>query len=315
MSRMGVPTAWRRVRKQLALAVSNTKPDVIHAHNIFSAELAHEMDLPMIYDDHEYWSMMRKAELEGGISDPLHHPRRLAHHLARKYGGWLWKQWESNVIPDAPTVTVCEATAEEHSKRGGHNVFVVPNLPCEKEMKEVAPPVKRGAPLSAAAIGNDFTAPMRIRDSRYLLQIFASGRYGHLTAIGDPALHPSANVEAVKSMPHMEMLQRLSNCHIGIIGWKPHWFHKFCNPNKAYEYMAAGLIPVVPSTLTPVLSLCNHFAMAFSNYDQLAMALRDLSTNLKEVNESRAKIYSFSRTALVWERYENGILKAYAKIS
>jgi hypothetical protein len=315
MGRMGVPTAWRKLRKQLALAVEKVKPDVVHAHNIFSAELAREMALPMIFDDHEYWSMMRKAELEAGVSDLLRHPSRLLHQPVRKYGGWLWRRWESRVIPDAPVITVCEATAEEHSKRGGRHVFVVPNLPCEKEMREIAPPENKGPPLSAAAIGNDFTAPMRIRDSRYLLQIFASGSYGHLTAIGDPSLQSRANVQAVKSMPHVEMLRRLSNCHIGIIGWKPHWFHKFCNPNKAYEYMAAGLIPVVPSTLTPVLSMCHDFAVTFSNYEELTLVLRDLSSDLNKVNQSRAKIYSFSRAALVWELYENRILKAYAKVS
>jgi len=314
-SRMGVPIAWRRVRKQLAHVMKKTAPDIVHAHNIFSAQLAHEMHLPMIYDDHEYWSMMRKAELEGWVRDSLHSPPRVLHHLIRRYGGWLWKRWESRVIPDVPTITVCEETAKAHSERGGRIVLVVPNLPSEKEVREITPPNKKDAPLAAVTIGNDFTTPMRIRDSRFLLPIFASASFGQLTVIGDRALDSCTNVRSVKSMPHLAMLRELSNYHVGIIGWKPHWFHTFCNPNKAYEYMQTGLVPVVPSTLTPVLRMCDGFAKAFSNYDELTQLLRAFTANLDEVNESRTKIYAFSRSALVWERYEERILEAYARVS
>jgi glycosyltransferase involved in cell wall biosynthesis len=108
------------------------------------------------------------------------------------------------------------------------------------------------------------------------------------------------------------MLRELSNHHVGIIGWAPHWFHKFCNPNKAYEYMQAGLVPVVPSTLTPVIDMCNGYAKVFSNYDELTQVLRALSTDLDKVNESRTKIYEFSRRALLWENYEGNILEAYS---
>jgi hypothetical protein len=312
---MGVPTAWRTVRKQLAHAVEKVRPDVLHAHNIFSAELAHEMEVPMIYDDHEYWSMMRKAELEGWVSDSLRHPSRLPHQLVRKYGGWLWKRWESRVVPEVPTIAVCEATAKAHTERGGRFVYVVPNLPSEKEVKETSPPEIKNPPLSAVAIGKDFSKPMRIRDSRYLLQIYSAASFGQLTVIGDSALDSFGNVTSVKTMPHLQMLRELCNHHVGIIGWKPHWFHMFCNPNKAYEYMLAGLVPVVPSTLTPVLRMCNGFAKAFSDYEELTQVLGDLSANLNEVNESRLKIYEFSKNALVWERYEKQILDAYANAS
>lgn len=314
-SRMGVPTAWRRVRRQLAHAVKKTAPDIVHAHNIFSAELAHEMNLPMIYDDHEYWSMMRKAELDGWVQDSLRHPPRFPRHLIRRYGGWLWKLWESRVIPDVPTIAVCEETAKAHSERGGHIVFVVPNLPSEKEVRETSAPNKKDAPLSAVAVGNDFTTPMRFRDSRHLLPIFSSASFGELTVIGDRALDSCTNVRSVRSMPHLEMLRELSNHHLGIIGWMPHWFHKFCNPNKAYEYMQAGLVPVVPSTLAPVLRMCKGFAKTFSDYSELTHVLRTLSASLDEVNESRAKIYAFSKSTLVWERYEERILEAYTKVS
>jgi hypothetical protein len=311
---MGVPTAWSRVREQLANAVRATNPDVVHAHNIFSAELAREMHLPMIYDDHEYWSLMMKAELEGWQSDSFHYPSRLPRNLMHRYGEWLWKRWESRVIRETPAITVCEATAEAHTKRGAHDVFVVPNLLCEEEAREIPRMKKTRAPLTAVAVGNDFTTPMRIRDSRHLLDIFESASFGPLTVIGDPFLDTRTNVIPVKSLPHLAMLRELANHHVGIIGWKPHWFHKYCNPNKAYEYMHSGLIPVLPSSLTPVIQMCHGFAKTFSNYEELTKVLLTLSSNLEKVNALRDEIFTFSKKRLLWEQYEGRIFEAYAKV-
>ncbi len=314
-SRMGFEPAWRSVRGQLAQAIKETRPDVVHAHNIFSAELAHEMNLPMVYDDHEYWSMIRKAELEGWAGDSVRHPARLPRNLIRRYGEWLWKRWESRVIPDVPIITVSEEIARAHGQRGARNVFVVPNLPSQEEIEKVAPPTRRDYPLSAVSIGKDFTTPMRIRDSRFLLQIFSSAPWGQLTVIGDPELDSRVNVRSVKSMVHLEMLRELSNHHVGIIGWAPHWFHRFCNPNKAFEYMHAGLIPIIPSTLTTVLQMSQGFAKTFSNYEELTQILHTLSMDLEQVNKSRAEIFKFSKDTLLWEQYERRILEAYAKVS
>lgn len=46
------PTFSRRWRNK----ISELEPDVVHAHNVTTATYLLEMELPAIYDNHEYWS-------------------------------------------------------------------------------------------------------------------------------------------------------------------------------------------------------------------------------------------------------------------
>ncbi|MRN41835.1 MAG: hypothetical protein FIO02_12480, partial [Nitrosopumilales archaeon] len=54
-ARFGIPFYWRSVKKQLEKIIREARPDIVHAHNIFSAKMISEFGLPFIYDDHEYW--------------------------------------------------------------------------------------------------------------------------------------------------------------------------------------------------------------------------------------------------------------------
>ena len=53
---MGLPFYWNSVKKRIRKVVLEVNPDIIHAHNIFSAKIASELKIPFIYDDHEFWS-------------------------------------------------------------------------------------------------------------------------------------------------------------------------------------------------------------------------------------------------------------------
>ena len=55
-ARYGVPFYWHSVKKQIDKVLRDTRPDIVHAHNIFSAKMISEFDIPFVYDDHEYWS-------------------------------------------------------------------------------------------------------------------------------------------------------------------------------------------------------------------------------------------------------------------
>jgi hypothetical protein len=55
-ARYGIPFYWRSVKKAFEKVLLDAKPDIVHAHNIFSAKMISEFGLPFVYDDHEYWS-------------------------------------------------------------------------------------------------------------------------------------------------------------------------------------------------------------------------------------------------------------------
>ncbi|MFZ0698325.1 MAG: glycosyltransferase, partial [Nitrososphaeraceae archaeon] len=47
-ARRAVPFYWHSVRKQFDKVLKETKPDVIHAHNIFSAKMVSEFGVPFV---------------------------------------------------------------------------------------------------------------------------------------------------------------------------------------------------------------------------------------------------------------------------
>jgi hypothetical protein len=50
-ARRVVPFYWRSIQKQLEIVLKETRPDVIRAHNIFSAKMVPEFGIPFVYDD------------------------------------------------------------------------------------------------------------------------------------------------------------------------------------------------------------------------------------------------------------------------
>ena len=52
----GVPYYWHAARNQLSKILKQVRPDVVHAHNLFSAKLAQDLGEHFVYDDHESWS-------------------------------------------------------------------------------------------------------------------------------------------------------------------------------------------------------------------------------------------------------------------
>ena len=63
-ARYGLPYYWSLVRKQISKIIKDARPEIVHAHNIFSAKMMLEFDLPFVYDDHEYWSKQSRLLLE-----------------------------------------------------------------------------------------------------------------------------------------------------------------------------------------------------------------------------------------------------------
>lgn len=303
---------FREVRRRFTDFAKAVNPDLIHAHNVIAANLAQESRIAMVYDDHEYWSMWMKAELENWFSELLAHPRKTKASLTKRYAAWLWTRWESEIVPVTPTITVCEATARAHERNGGHG-FVVPNMPSTLEINSIPPPRLKGAPLSTAIVGNDFSSRMKTRDSWGALDLFANNLFGELLLIGESRTISSRNVRSTGFVDHLAMLRELTLHHIGLIPWKPHWFHKFYSPNKAYEYMHAGLIPVFPSGLQQVVDYSRGMGYAFSNYEELRRILTSLSDNVSNLQESRNTIQEYARRELCWERFEKRIFEAYSQ--
>ena len=71
-SRNKFPLYWYSLKKQMKKVFKEVNPDIIHAHNVFSAKMAKEIGgNPIVYDNHEYWSVYLKRQLESSNSNSI----------------------------------------------------------------------------------------------------------------------------------------------------------------------------------------------------------------------------------------------------
>lgn len=299
---------WSMLKTKFSEILAEYSPDLVHAHNIVAAKLVSEFQIPFIFDDHEYWS--KQVILRSSMWKPQ-----------RSYIKWLWTRWENEVLHKASAViTVSTTIAEEHKKKCKH-VYTVPNFPSFIETKSLKPGSNINDKLSATYVGlADFSSNKRHvtaphRNTQGVLDIFSRDNVGTLTVIGDPHLLPSKNIDSLGVLNHQKTMHELTKHHIGLVPWKKHWYHKYCNPNKPYEYAHAGLLVILVSDLPCVIQRLKEYCITFNAFDELEEVLHYYSENLDEITELKHDIRKFALKNLIWEKEcEPNILQAYSKI-
>jgi hypothetical protein len=232
-------------------------------------------------------------------------------HPELKYGllhARVWEKWERAV--DAPVLTVSEPIANYYRKLDC-DTYVTPNMPCKLETDLITPSQIEGELKSVYVGGGEFTHRPFVphRNMEGFLDLFKNNKIGMLTIVGDDLADPI--IRSTGRMPHLEMMRELERHHIGIIPWLPHRFHAYCNPNKAYEYVNAGLLVLATSDLTPVVDTLGKYCVPFEDYQGLVAALKDWSGRVGELSEKHVDTISYARDNFVWEKYEGRILDAY----
>jgi len=303
-----IPSYWRALKRKLSQILYEYHPDFVHAHNIVAAKLISEFQVPFVYDDHEYWPKYYKFRVN------IRKPQKIFVYR-------LYARWGKEVLRKASaTITVSETIAEEHEKLCSH-VYVVPNFPSRIETESLKLDFVKNKRLSSVYIGlADFSSsrahmPVPTRDTDGFLDFFLDNSVGTLTVIGDPKLLSSRNVNSLGVLPHQTAMKELARHHLGLLPWKKHWFHKYCNPNKPYEYAHAGLLVLAVSDLPCVMRRLGDYCVTFNDFDELKELLLYYAANLDEIRELRPKIRKFALKNLIWEKKcEPQILRAYSKM-
>ena len=318
---IGIPYYYHSVKKQIAKLVKLVRPDIVHSHNIGSAKLSHELGLPVVFDDHEYFGMLSLVNAE---NIQLHYKTYQSSGLGRTIHriklGFIsqrsisnWTRWEKELVSSVPTITVSEQIAHELSKvRTGStkDIFVVPNFPLEAETTEFSEPQSHEKLSTVYAGGDSKFKQVTNRDIAGLPNLFMSRDIGNLTIIGWEE-ESSENFKATGFLPREKMFYEMIQHSIGLVPWKKHWSHPFLNPNKAYEYAHAGLFVMLTSDLTSVIDTLKDNCLTFEDYDDLASKLEYFKTNIDELYEKRLKIFNYARKNLVWEKHDKKIIDAY----
>ena len=328
-ARRAVPFYWHSVKKQLEKVLNETKPDVIHAHNIFSAKMVSEFRIPFVYDDHEYWSrlsmLLREMVLKKRTLEDKSEKRFLKNILSQMtsirriainaYAIRLWTSWEKEIVSSHPTITVSEQIAAEmrisyHAK----NIFVVPNFPMYPEVKDFEKPRFHNSLSSVYAGGDGHNIdkyPNRNIDD--LDNTFLLKDIGNLVIIGWKGTSSSNKVRYTGFLPRQDMFREMFNHSIGLIPWKQHWSHNFVSPNKAYEYAHAGLVVACTSSFSVIKEILKEHCVTFEDYADMASKLIYFKENLDELYKKRLQIFGYARDNLIWEKNEKNIIEAYKK--
>lgn len=323
-ARYGFSTYWHYVKKGVRKALEEIKPDIVHAHNICSAKMMSEFELPFIYDDHEYWSQYSKIISEAVYAlswknkSPanivrtfaIDLPVKLKRIIINRYASHLWTSWEKKLVSSVPTITVSDKIAEDLRVIGNTNrVFVVPNFPMHLEVNDFGQP-RIHPNLSSVYAGVESKGQVN-RDIGGLSDAFFQYNIGNLTIMGNEGESLSKKVSHIGRLSRRAMFSEMSKHSIGLLPWKKHWSHGFVSPNKAYEYAHAGLFVGCTSSFDTVLQIFKDNCMSFEDYNDLVSQLEYFRDNLDELYKKRLKIFAFARNNLIWERYEKNIFRAY----
>ena len=321
---VGIPYYYHRVKRQIEKLVKQLVPDIIHSHNIGSAKISHDLGLPAVFDDHEYFGMLSRVNaeninlqntqnLKSGF-DRIKQNMKVSFISQQSISNWT--NWEKELVLSVPTITVSEQIANELREVADgktKEIIVVPNFPLETEIS-FKEPQDHGHLSSVYAGGDSKHKQVTNRDISGLTNLFADNDIGNLTIIGWEHAESSEKYKATGFLPRDKMFSEMIQNSIGLIPWKKHWSHPFLNPNKAYEYAHAGLFVMLTSDLRSVVSTLEDNCLTFEDYDDLASKLEYFRSNTDELYERRLKIFNYARKNLFWEKHEQKIMDAYKLI-
>lgn len=321
---VGIPYYYHRVKRQIEKLVKQLGPDIIHSHNIGSAKISHDLGLPAVFDDHEYFGMLSRVNAENIKLQNTQNLKsgfdRIKQNMKASFISQQsisnWTNWEKELVLSVPTITVSEQIANELREVADgktKEIIVVPNFPLETEIS-FKEPQDHGHLSSVYAGGDSKHKQVTNRDISGLTNLFADNDIGNLTIIGWEHAESSEKYKATGFLPRDKMFSEMIQNSIGLIPWKKHWSHPFLNPNKAYEYAHAGLFVMLTSDLRSVVSTLEDNCLTFEDYDDLASKLEYFRSNTDELYERRLKIFNYARKNLFWEKHEQKIMDAYKLI-
>jgi glycosyltransferase involved in cell wall biosynthesis len=321
---VGIPYYYHRVKRQIEKLVKQLGPDIIHSHNIGSAKISHDLGLPAVFDDHEYFGMLSRVNAENIKLQNTQNLKsgfdRIKQNMKASFISQQsisnWTNWEKELVLSLPTITVSEQIANELREVADgktKEIIVVPNFPLEAEIS-FKEPQDHGHLSSVYAGGDSKHKQVTNRDISRLTNLFADNDIGNLTIIGWEHAESSEKYKATGFLPRDKMFSEMIQNSIGLIPWKKHWSHPFLNPNKAYEYAHAGLFIMLTADLRSVVSTLEDNCLTFEDYEDLASKLEYFRSNTDELYERRLKIFNYARKCLIWEKHEQKIMDAYKMI-
>ena len=307
--------AWSKPADELKEVILKIKPDIIHAHDIHYFKFAEmvvkslKLNISMVYDSHEYWSLQIKHRREG-IKYYLN-PVRLASTILQRI---LIPRWEKRFLRKYPVITVSEKIREEFLKKKGENVFVIHNMPLEQEIDNIEhDDVQSQDQIVLSYIGSPVGDDVSIsyRDTTKLIQLFNGNNINSkLLIIGSDKSLSGPNINSIGTIEHSKCVRVLAGSHIGTQGFEPHEVLAYCDPNKVYQYAHAGLLILMPQIMLD--NSLSHLKDISIGYNSLMDTANIIENNKDRIlNHSHQKIRQWAREHLIMDKFQRTLESVY----
>ena len=312
---LGKTSVWNSVKKQIKKILEELRPDIVHAHNVLSAKVISEFDVPMVYDDHEYWSIYVKRRFKSKIIDKnkkflKNKIRNFAYNRLIK----IWSKWESDIVSKYPTIATSKTTINEMEEKYSKEIFLLPNFPMKTETSLPQPLVFHDD-LNSVYAGIEWPKGILAhRNITGLDRVFNENNIGKLILIGRMNIQSSEKVIYKGLLSRIDMYDEMAKCSIGLLAQRKIISHKYISPNKSFEYAHAGLHVVSTSGFSDVIDTLHNNCTIIEDYNDLVAHLSYFRDNKDELYKKRIKIYNFAKENLIWEKYDKNIIEAYKSI-
>ena len=312
---LGNTSIWNAVKKQIKKILEELRPDIVHAHNVLTAKVISELDVPMVYDDHEYWSIYVKRRFKSKIIDK---DKKL---LKSKVMNFvynrlikIWSKWESDIVAKYPTIATSKTTINEMEEKYSKEIFLLPNFPLKTETS-LSQPLVFHDELNSVYSGLEWPkGTLAHRNITGLDRVFNENNIGKLILIGRMNIQPSEKVIYKGYLSRKDMYDEMAKCSIGLLAQKKIISHKYISPNKSFEYAHAGLHIISTSGFSDVIDTLHNNCTIIEDYNDLVAQLSYFRNNKDDLYKKRIKIYNFAKENLVWEKYDKNIIEAYKSI-
>ena len=301
---------WNSVKKQIKKILEELRPDIVHAHNLISAKLISELNAPMVYNDHEYWPIYIKRQLESRLINKDNRSSSLKNFLYKRIIQ-IWSKWESDIVLRYPTITVSKTIINEMKQRYFKEIFLLPNFPLKTENSLSHFPIFHDDLNSVYAGIESFKNSPSHRNIEGLERVFNENNVGKLILIGRMNFQSTEKVIYKGFLSRKDMYNEMAKYSIGLLPMKKNWSHKYLNPNKVFEYTHAGLYIICTSSFSDVIDTLHNNCTIFEDYNDLVNKLLYFRDNKDELYKKRIKLFNFAKENLIWEKYDRNIIEAY----
>ena len=311
LARLGVEPYYHWVKRRVKQALLSIQPDLVVAANIFAAIMVSELGYPLVFDDHEVYSLEVYCDKPLYMRSPV---KRLV--WWRKFR--TYRKWERKVSETAPTIVVSPKSKEYYQSLGASKVFIIKNYPLHDEAPIMGDHYISCEKTRFSYIGADILMQKRIfRDMMPTVRVLdkMSKRFRLVVEVlGKDDKSRYNFIRTLGYVEHKKLYEHISRTHAGLLTWRPTWFHAYANPNKAYIYSHSGSIPIISSSLKPVVEDLGKYAIIIGEPDfeeNLERRLEELLTmDCEEINKMRRRVVAYAKANLVWEKQDNLFIKA-----